>query len=53
MRRALLKQWPALSKFYGLFPWDCDRLTLDEIREYLDQYADYQREMKRQQRRGR
>lgn len=53
MRRALLKQWPALSKFYGLFPWDTDRLTLDELRQYVDQYAEYQRQMKRQQRRGR
>lgn len=53
MRRALLKQWPALSKFYGLFPWDVDRLTFDELRQYLDQYAEYQRETKRQSKRRR
>lgn len=52
MRRALLRQWPALSRFYGLFPWDVDRLTIDELGQYIDQYADYQRELKRQQARA-
>jgi hypothetical protein len=52
VRRALLKQWPALSRFYRLFPWDVDRLTVDELREYVDQYADYQRELKKQNQRA-
>lgn len=53
MRRALLKQWPALSRFYRLFPWDVDRLTVAELEQYVNQYADYQREMKKQARKQR
>lgn len=36
MRRALLKQWPAFSRIYGLHPWDVDRLTKGELLEYDD-----------------
>lgn len=35
MRRAHLKAWPALSHLYGLHPWDIERLTVDELREYV------------------
>lgn len=37
MRRALRKQWPALSHWFGIHPWDVDRLTLYELAEYVDQ----------------
>jgi hypothetical protein len=51
VRRALLRQWPALTKFYGLFPWHVDQLTVDELAEYLRQMRAYQDEQRRQQRR--
>ena len=44
MRRALLRSWPALSRFYGLKPWDVEQLTVDELNEYLRQFDAYQRE---------
>jgi hypothetical protein len=34
VRRRLLKSWPALSHFYGIHPWDVDRLTVDELIAY-------------------
>lgn len=37
MRRALLKQLPALTRFYGLTPADIDLMTLREVTEYLVQ----------------
>lgn len=37
MRRRLLKAWPALSYHFGLRPWDVDRLSMDELNEYLVQ----------------
>ncbi len=40
MRRALCKQWPALSQLYGLHPWDLDRLTGDEVGAYLNDLAE-------------
>ena len=44
MRRALLQAWPALSRVYGLHPWDVGQMTPDEVRAYLDDlrqmYAD-------------
>lgn len=46
MRRALLRSWPALSRFYGLKPWHVDRLTVEEINEYLRQFDAYQREQR-------
>ena len=30
-----MKQWPALSRVYGLHPWDTDRMTPDELVGYL------------------
>jgi hypothetical protein len=47
VRRALLRQWPALTRFYRLMPWDSERLTIDELNEYIRQYAEYQREMRK------
>jgi hypothetical protein len=46
VRRALLRSWPALTRFYGLHPWDVERLTSDELNEYLRQFDAYQREQK-------
>lgn len=42
MRRALREQWPALSHFYGLKPWDVDPanpgcLSFGEVQAYLDE----------------
>lgn len=52
MRRALLKQWPAITKFYGIRPWELDRFTASEWGEYLRQMAEFQREQRRQARRA-
>jgi hypothetical protein len=46
IRRALLRQWPALARFYGIHPWDVDRFTLDELNEYLRQHDDYVRQQR-------
>lgn len=35
MRAALAEAWPALSRFFGLKPWDVERLTLVELNAYL------------------
>lgn len=48
MRRALIKSWPALSRFYNLHPWDVERLTVDELNEYLRQFDAYQRDQQQQ-----
>lgn len=37
MRAVLLEQLPALTRFYGLKPWDLDRMKYREISEYLTQ----------------
>jgi hypothetical protein len=46
IRRGLLRSWPALTKFYGLKPWDVERLTVDELNEYLRQFDAHQREQR-------
>jgi hypothetical protein len=33
----LLVRLPSLTKFYGLRPWDLERMTLREVSEYLTQ----------------
>lgn len=38
MRRALLKELPALTKFYGLRPQDIDQMTYREVSEYRAQW---------------
>lgn len=43
MRAALLPVWPALSKHYGLHPWDVDRLSAAEMNQYLDGLAELAR----------
>lgn len=42
MRRALLRQMPALTRFYGLKPWELERFTFDELNEYTRQLAEHQ-----------
>jgi hypothetical protein len=44
MRRALLKQLPALTHFYGLRPEDIERMTEREITEYVVHMQEHQRE---------
>ena len=34
MRAALLAELPALTRFYGLRPWEVEALTLAELAEY-------------------
>lgn len=38
MRRALLRQLPALTAFYGLTPADIDHMSLREVTEYVAQH---------------
>lgn len=40
MRRRLVELWPALSSEFGIMPWDVDRLTVDELRCYVEWYND-------------
>jgi hypothetical protein len=51
VRRALLRSWPALTQFYGLFPWDVDRITFDELNEYIRQLSEQNFEQEMHQRR--
>lgn len=37
MRAALLAELPALTRFYGLRPWEVEVLTLEELGEYRSQ----------------
>lgn len=39
MRRALLLSLPALSQYFGLMPWDAERLTFRELQAYLRRAA--------------
>ena len=41
IRRALVDEWPALSRLYGLHPWDVERLTEAELAGYLEQMRGY------------
>ena len=34
MRRARLRQLPQLTRFYGIKPWDLERMTVREVSEY-------------------
>lgn len=52
MRRRLLKSWPALTKFYGLMPWDVARLTPDELNEYTKAYSAWVKEQRAAERRA-
>lgn len=36
MRRAIGSAWPILSELFGLHPWDVERLTYFELRDYMD-----------------
>ena len=35
MRARLVRAWPTLSHYFGIHPWDLERLTWDEIDVYL------------------
>lgn len=41
MRRALHEQLPAFTWFYGLRPWEIERLTFAEIDTYTGWMNDY------------
>lgn len=41
MRRVLLRQLPALTKFYGIKPPDVEQMTLREIVEYQRQMDEW------------
>ena len=34
MRRAIGDRWPALSAYFGLHPWDVERLSYRELEHY-------------------
>ena len=46
MRRALLNQAPAISHWFGIHPFDYERLTFGELRAYVDALARIAREQK-------
>ncbi len=46
MRRALLRQMPALTRFYGILPRDLESFTIDELNEYLRQYEQHQKDLR-------
>lgn len=46
MRRALLRQMPALTRFYGILPRDLESFTMDELNEYLRQYEQHQKDLR-------
>lgn len=53
MRRALHQQLPALTWFYGLKPWEVERLTFGEIATYstwMDEFLSQQAERSKQSR---
>jgi hypothetical protein len=35
-----------MTRFYQLYPWDVERLTADELNEYLRQFDQHQREQR-------
>lgn|GEM_PF-5355437 len=49
MRRALLKRLPAMTRFFGVKPWEIELFTADELNEYLRQWDQYERDAKAQQ----
>lgn len=51
MRRALLRQLPALTRFYGLRPQDFDDMTVREISEYVTQMEQAEQEAEAERRR--
>lgn len=36
IRRAIGDRWPALSHWFGLRPWDVERLSWGELFDYLE-----------------
>lgn len=53
MRRALVREWPAFCRFYGIRPWEIDQLTTDELHEFVTQRRDFERESARLARQAR
>jgi len=49
VRRALLKRLPAMTRFFGVKPWEIELFTADELNEYLRQWDQYERDAKAQQ----
>lgn len=47
MRAAIGPRLPLLAHFFGVHPWDVDRLSAREIRFYLDALDDLEQERKR------
>lgn len=47
MRRALRKQAPALSHWFGIHPPDYERLTFGELRVYTEALASIARDQKK------
>lgn len=56
IRARLLRAWPNLSHYFGIHPWDVERLTVFELNAYLDaikQIVDAHAKAKRERRSGR
>lgn len=49
MRASLIHLWPALSRRFGIHPWDVERLTFNELEAYVDDLEAEVREIQRQQ----
>lgn len=45
MRRRLLPLLPALTRFYGLRPWEWEELSGFEVEEYVAQWREHVRRM--------
>jgi hypothetical protein len=48
VRAVLLKELPALTRFYGLRPWEVEALSLEELIEYRSQMHTFIDEITRQ-----
>jgi hypothetical protein len=44
VRRALLRSMPAITRFYGIRPWEIEQFTMDELNEYLRSMDEYNRQ---------
>jgi hypothetical protein len=57
VRAGLLNAWPGLSHYYGIHPWDVERLSYLELQAYVDDLNEVARAQQRAQsearRRGR
>lgn len=53
MRRAVGPGWPALSHYFGVHPWDVERMTYAEVGWYRDALADLAKQHRQQARAAR